>query len=498
MHVLLVNPNRIRPPVAPLALDSLGQALATRGISCSVADLCMDLPPDTEPPAGYWNRFSRPRPSAVLVTLRNLDDAYYASRKTFLPGYRDLVGTLRARFGAPVIAGGCAFSLAPEKILAYLDADLGVAGASEHDLLALLGSLEGKGGSGRFDGLPGIVWKEGGTIRSVPPTDPAMNEDFFSQRRFVRNRDYFEFGGMAGLETKRGCGAGCVYCADPVAKGRRVFLKPMEFLLSEIRSLLSLGVTVFHLCDSEFNLPVSHAFEVCDAILAEGLSDRIRWYTYAAPETFDESLAFRMAEAGCAGVNFGADHCLDKNLAALGRRHTSADLERTARAARAAGIPFLFDLLLGGPGETLSSLLEAVEFCRDLDVERVGVSAGVRVYPNTPLARRILSEGPLEANPSLRGILAGNEDLLLPVFFLSADLDPAWEEELGRRVGQDQRFFLPGGCRRSESNYNYNANEVLVRALEKGHKGAFWDILRRIQKGLPALAPPGGPLEHGP
>lgn len=494
MHVLLVNPNRIRPPVAPLALDSLGQALATRGISCSVADLCLDLAPEVEPPASYWDRFDQPRPSAVLMTMRNLDDAYYASQQTFLPGYRDLVRTLRVRFRAPIIAGGCAFSLAPEQILTYTEADLGVAGASEHDLLSLLGSLQS---DGRFDGLPGAVWKEGDTIHSEPPTDPTMSEDFFSQRRFVRNRDYFDRGGMVGLETKRGCWAGCVYCADPVAKGHRVFVKPMEFLLSEIRSLLSMGVTVFHLCDSEFNLPVSHAFAVCEAFLAEGLSDRIRWYTYATPETFDEPLAFRMVEAGCAGINFGVDHCLDKNLAALGRRHRSADLERTARAARAAGIPFLFDLLLGGPGETLSSLLEALEFCRDLDVERVGVSAGVRVYPNTPLAQRILSEGPIEANPSLRGIRAGNKDFLLPVFLLSPELDPAWEEELGRRVGQDQRFFLPGRCR-SESNYNYNANEVLVRALEKGHKGAFWDILRRIQKGLPPLAPPSGPPEHGP
>lgn len=486
MHVLLVNPNRIQPPVAPLALDSLGQALAARGVSCSVADLCLDLPPGIRPAATYWDRFARPRPSAVLVTLRNLDDAYYASQESFLPGYRDLVRNLRAYFGAPVILGGCAFSLAPEEILAFCEADLGVAGASEQDLLALLDSLDRPD---RWEGLAGVVWRQKDKIRSQPPSAPTMNEDFFSERRFVRNRAYFDQGGMAGLETKRGCAAGCVYCADPVAKGSRIFLKPMEFLLAEIRCLLSMGVSVFHLCDSEFNLPVSHALGVCEAILAEGLADRIRWYTYAAPETFDESLAFRMAEAGCAGINFGVDHCLDERLAALGRRHRAADLERTCRAARAAGLPFLFDLLLGGPGETLASLLDAVEFCRDLDVERVGVNVGIRIYPGTPLARQVLSEGPLESNPCVRGILRGNEDLLLPVFFLSPELGPAWEEELSRRVGQDNRFFLPGRCR-SDSNYNYNANQVLVRALQNGHKGAFWDILRRIQKGMPPLAPP--------
>jgi hypothetical protein len=32
--------------------------------------------------------------------------------------------------------------------------------------------------------------------------------------------------------------------------------------------------------------------------------------------------------------------------------------------------------------------------------------------------------------------------------------------------------------RSREQNCNYNSNQRLVEAIHKGHRGAFWDILR--------------------
>ena len=39
------------------------------------------------------------------------------------------------------------------------------------------------------------------------------------------------------------------------------------------------------------------------------------------------------------------------------------------------------------------------------------------------------------------------------------------------------------GCSQEEvdSNYNYNDNTVLIRAIENGARGAYWDILRRMR-----------------
>jgi radical SAM superfamily enzyme YgiQ (UPF0313 family) len=275
-----------------------------------------------------------------------------------------------------------------------------------------------------------------------------------------------------------------------VAKGTRVFTKPIPYLLREIESLLDQGVTVCHLCDSEFNLPKEHALEVCKALEESGLSERVRWFTYASPMGFDEPLAVRMAEAGCAGINFGADHSNPDMLRALGREHGAEDLARTIDATRRAGIPVLFDLLLGGPGETRKTLAEAIAFCREIDVPRVGTNCGIRVYPGTALSREISAHGPLRENPNLEGRLEGNDELLYPVFYVSHEMGTGWQDTLLSLVRDDDRFLLPLQ-ESKQSNYNYNENEVLVEALRQGHRGAFWDILRRLQQGLPPLALPG-------
>jgi len=486
MKVLLVNPNRMQPPVAPLAVDYLGEALARSGIGCEVADFCLDPPfPPGAPP-----RPARPttdaEPDAVLLTLRNLDDAYFFSQASFLPLMRTMVHSVREQFRRPVIVGGCGFSIAPVEILDFLGADFGVSGAAEGDLIGFLAAL---GKPELYGEIPGLVWGAGNTLRANPPSVPDMTRDYFSARRFVRNRDYFERGGMVGLETKRGCPGRCVYCVDPVAKGKEVAVKPLPVLIREMRNLLDQGVPVFHLCDSEFNLPREHALAVCRAVTEEGLHQKVRWYTYATPLGFDEELAFEMAAAGCAGINFGADHCRREILRALGREHDEQDLAQAAAACRRAGISHLFDLLLGGPGETRATLKEVIDLCRDLGVQRVGANAGIRVYPNTPLAGEIIARGTLESHPDLAGRLQENQALLHPVFYVSAALGRGWEEFLQEAIGEDPRFFVPVRTGK-DRNYNYNENQVLVDAIRRGHRGAFWDILYRLQENLPPLSIP--------
>ena len=55
------------------------------------------------------------------------------------------------------------------------------------------------------------------------------------------------------------------------------------------------------------------------------------------------------------------------------------------------------------------------------------------------------------------------------------------EDWLHGIVGDDPRFLLG---RRTEANpdYNYNDNPELTEAIKSGHRGVYWDILRRVSK----------------
>lgn len=478
MNVLLINTNRMKPPVAPIGLDYLADALDRAGHVPRLLDLCFADDVATaiaRALVGY-------EPDAVGISIRNTDDCYLSSQRFFLPEIRDVVRQVRNRTRAPVVLGGVGYSVAPGAALDFCAADYGIAGPGEDAFCALLEALSIRTNPAA---VPGLVRREGNRIRQNPPAgfsaEPASPIAGPRTRTWVDNARYFTEGGQAGIETKRGCAAGCIYCADPVAHGRHVRLRAPSDVVAELRALLAQGVDHFHTCDSEFNLPALHALAVCHAIVAAGLGNRLRWYAYCAPSPFDERIALEFLRAGCAGINFGVDHGSGTMLRRLGRHFTVADIERTANLCRRHRLPFMFDLLLGGPGETRETANETLRLMQRLEPDCVGLSVGVRVYAGTPLALEILGQGPIESNPNLHGSVTDNPDFLAPVFYLEHTLGPDFPQFVRDSVQGDPRFFLPepSGANR---NYNYNDNSTLVRAIAAGARGAYWDILRRLTR----------------
>ncbi|MCX5858682.1 MAG: B12-binding domain-containing radical SAM protein [Proteobacteria bacterium] len=499
--ILLINPNQLRPPVAPLALEYLGASLGKKGYRVLLWDFCRN------PRLGFnlKQNLEKVRPGLIGITFRNLDDAYLFSGREFLSGLKNLVKEIKKSNGAPVVIGGTGFSLAPREILRVTGADFGIWGEGEASLPQLLAKLEVQ--SLRFkvqsskntseipqsaflnpqslSDVPGLVWREGKEIRQNPPGYIEDLDDLgLENRGFIDNRFYFLRGGMGGFESKRGCDRSCVFCADPVTKGRRLRLRSPESVAEEVRKLLTLGVTHFHTCDSEFNHPREHAEAVCREFIRRGLGRKIRWYAYCTPAGFDREFARVMKAAGCRGINFGTDHTEDSMLRKLGRDYGFTEIERARESCRKEGIVVMLDLLLGGPGETRNTLSELIKKIKKLDPERVGLSLGVRVYPGTALAKKVVAEGELSKNVNLHGRRANNNSFRQPVFFLSEKLGRNPLNFLQELVGGDRRFFLPSGDE-AEKDYNYDDNDFISRAiLKEGYRGAFWEILRRKAEGI--------------
>lgn len=471
MFVLMVNPNRMRPPIAPIGLDLLGDALDRHGIPFAICDLALA----DDPAASLRTALQQCEPSMIGVTIRNTDDCTLGSGGFQLDEIRGLIAALRGLSRAPIVVGGVGYSSAPREILAYTRADYGVAGDGE-DLLPRLARLLGNRRSIR--GLPGLVWRDGHRVRAQPAAPARIAGYPAPTRRHIDNGAFFRRGGQIGFETKRGCPMSCTYCLDPVSRGGELRLRHPGTVADELEHLLDQGVTHFHTCDPEFNIPPDHGEAVARGIRARGLQDRVRWYAYCAPAPFPESLVRAMADSGCAGIDFGADHVDAKILRTFGRGHTADDIRRAAELCRGHGIPFMLDLLLGGPGETPETLARAVDFVREVRAPCAGAALGVRVYDGTPLEARLRGDGPLASNPGVIGPVEGNPGLLHPVFYLSPELGDDPRAVLERLIGGDPRFFR-GGPSEAGTDYNYNNNAALEAAIADGDRGAYWDILRR-------------------
>ena len=468
--VLLINPNRMKPPVAPLALDYLAYTLVESGFKVDLLDLCFseDLAPEIE------RYFASNSVFATAITLRNTDDTCFATRDFFVPRLKEITDSLRAQSSVPLILGGSGFSIMPEAILEYCGLDLGIWGEGDYSLPLLMGKIAA--GEDYHD-VPGLVYRIDKGFQRNPPKYLDLKNMPAPERNTVDNRRYFLEGGMGSIETKRGCPKRCIYCADPLGKGRRVRLRSPRSVVDEIEALLQMGIDYLHFCDSEFNLPPTHAGEVCREIVERGLGARIRWYAYCSPAPFTDELASMFQKAGCAGINFGVDSASNEILRILGRDFTAENLERTAQICHRQGIVFMYDLLLGGPGETRDSLRETIETMKRLSPSRVGASMGVRIFPETRLAAMVLKQGAIGQNPNLYGAM--DENFFAPVFYLSSALGEDAPQYLTSLVAGDERFFIMSG-EAADQNYNYNENTVLMQAIRDGYRGAFWDILRRL------------------
>jgi len=467
--ILLINTNVARPPVSPVGMEYVGEALIDARVPVNVLDFSFV----SDWKASLRKQLRSDEPLAVGLSVRNTDDCSFVSRKSFLPWISNVVTELRGLTGAPVILGGVGFSTMPDVVLQVTKADYGIEGDGEEALSALTECIvEGTD----FTHLPNMVYWQNGKVVRNPRVDVDLRRLSVPRRRLFDNRRYEQFGAMVGIETKRGCPGRCVFCADPVAKGKTVRLRPAENVVQEIQYLADQGVSWLHLCDSEFNVPIKHAKDVCRAIIRNRLGEKVRWYGYCSPVPFDEELTYLMKAAGCAGINFGIDSLCDEQLYRLGMMYLSDDVAELVRLVHAEGLNYMCDLLVGGPGETAETVEITINLAKELNMALVGIATGVRVYPNTPLGKAVASGSIKEG---LHPETSESQDQ--PIFYLSPALGNDAVALINQLVDGDPRFLLLSAPS-EEGSYNYADDEALCQLIQQGGRGAYWDIIRQHRR----------------
>lgn len=475
--VALINSNRIHPPISPVGLEYVGEVLIRQGFNPILIDLCFEKD---------WKTYLRKKlseisPDYIGITFRNLDEAMTSSKTSFLPLLKNIVSVCREASHSPIILGGAGYAIAPVEILDYTKADFGLVGNGINGIKSLLLCLE----NDCVEKCPGAIYKIDKRIHSNPvdisyPNENNIYGEFNFSRNFADLLRYFEEGGQIGIETKRGCSNQCAYCVESRYKSP-ILLRSPKSVVHEIKSLLNKGIDVFHLCDSEFNLPLNHAKAICKEIIKEGLSNKIKWYTYCTPELFDEELAQLMEKAGCQGINFCVDTIDEKMLKFLNKKHSLDSLKMLMKILRGTNIAVMFDLLLGAPNETKDSAWFTIERALELKPDVIGISLGVRLYPYTHITTQLRAQiKELTTKGKLIGHIDNNSNLLLPIFYLEPELDNDFLSQLNSLARSNPGIFLSLPPT-EESSYTYCSHHELSNAIKKGARGAYWHILYKLR-----------------
>ena len=145
----------------------------------------------------------------------------------------------------------------------------------------------------------------------------------------------------------------------------------------------------------------------------------LAWTCIVYPYQVGEELVADMARAGCVEVSLGFESGSPVMLKNMNKRFSPDDVRHAARLFHKHGIKLNGYLLLGGPGETRETVLESLAFADSLPLDFLKITTGIRIYPETELARAAVAEG----------VIAADDDLLLPRFYLAHGLDGWIQEE---------------------------------------------------------------------
>jgi radical SAM superfamily enzyme YgiQ (UPF0313 family) len=411
MRVLLISANteKINMPTLPLGLASVATTTRKAGHDVAMADLMVEKDMRSvlkEAIEGF-------RPEIIGISVRNIDDQNMENPRFLLDPVKEIVSGCQSLSEATIVLGGAGYSIFPESALSFLGADMGIQGEGEVVFPDLIERLE-RGAS--LSGLPGLYLPGHGLqckrmfaknldTLPLPDTDllslPSQKEEFWMP-----------------VQTRRGCPLNCSYCSTGTIEGRVLRRHSPEAIVQWIARWRETGVHQFYFVDNTFNLPPSHAKEICRKLIDHGLNTR--WWSIFYPKHVDKELVGLMARAGCEQVSMGFESGSERILKNMNKRFTLKEVRQISEMLSEHGIRRMGFLLLGSPGETRGSVEESLVFADSLKLDTLKITTGVRIYPHTSLAKKAIDDG----------VISSHDDLLLPRFYLAKGLENWLQETL--------------------------------------------------------------------
>ncbi len=404
MNVLLISANteRINLPTLPVGLGAVTASVRRAGHQAALLDLLTH-----KDPCAAIEQATRERcPDVIGISVRNIDDQCMQQPRFLLEQVKGVVAACRASSSAPVVLGGAGYSIFPGPALAYLGADLGVCGEGEAVFPNLLARLE-RGGDP--SDLPGVYATGGRTGRPkafVSDLDslPFPDENFWS----LADPDDPDV--WVPVQSRRGCALDCSYCSTASIEGRTLRARSPQRVSAELSRIARAGFRRIHFVDNTFNMPPAYAMDLCRRITEERLD--LAWRCILYPHQVPEDLVRAMAQAGCAEVGLGFESGSERILHEMNKRFLPDEVREISDLLARYGIRRMGFLLVGGPGETQASVDESFAFAESLHLDALKVTLGIRIYPETPLARRAVREG----------VIRSQDDLLFPRFYMTPGL----------------------------------------------------------------------------
>lgn len=397
MKVLLVQSylGGNEPLVYPIGIACLAAALRDHEV------ILFDMNTSTRPFDELGNIIESSKPEVVGISLRNIDSTNKRTVVFYYPYLKQTVDAIRSCSNAKIIVGGSGFSMFAREIM---EDDqriaLGISREGEHAFPLLLKNLDSP------EKAPSVYYRRNGSIASTAPGQQVdLNAMPLPDRKALPLSAYQAVPEAVGIETKRGCALGCVYCIYGFLNGKKLRLRDPARIVDEIELLVNEhGLQRFTFVDAVFNIPQNHAERICREIIRRGL--KTTWSAWFNEKGITRDFVELAREAGCRNVILSPDGFSDQVLRCLGKNITMKDIHDSYRVLKDLdGFEVSYNFFKNPPGQNLLTFLSLLVFsmkAKRVMGRRVHFEFNsMRIEPNTKLYDIARSEGLLPEGESL-------------------------------------------------------------------------------------------------
>jgi radical SAM superfamily enzyme YgiQ (UPF0313 family) len=316
---------------------------------------------------------------------------------------------------ATVILGGPHATFMDAQVLSDEAAvDVVVRSEGEQTLLELAQNISNSKG---LHTVNGITLKNNGKIVRTPNRAFIEKLDELPRpayKHFLLEK-YRLFGRtVLPIITSRGCPFQCSFCVTSRMFGRTFRARSPKNVVDELEWLRDIHkAEAFTFYDDTLTFDKKRIYEICREIKNRKIG--IPWDCQTRVDQVSIDILAKMREANCQQVFFGVESGCQQMLNAMNKRTSIEQNEKAIKWAKDAGLFVAVPVIIGYPGETLSTLKQTLDFIRRVKPDDVYLCIATP-YPGTELRTLVENMGwKMSSNWSLYDTLTSVfENPLLP------------------------------------------------------------------------------------
>jgi anaerobic magnesium-protoporphyrin IX monomethyl ester cyclase len=183
------------------------------------------------------------------------------------------------------------------------------------------------------------------------------------------------------IMTSRGCPFRCAFCLASKMSGNRIRARNPKNVVDELEWLMGThGADAFTFHDETFTYDKERVSEIFEEMKNRKID--LPWDCSTRVDQVSKEVLAKMRLANCQLVAFGVESNSPKILSAMKKGTTVEQNEMAVTWAKEVGLSFGVFLIIGYPGETMSTVKQSLDFIRRTEPDDVYISFATP-YPST-------------------------------------------------------------------------------------------------------------------